>query len=432
MTLIEFLKYFFQNKSYSKKVNIQSIIAIQFEDEDSAGMFKKKPGAVFVEEGKFKTFIEDRETIIEGDPEFPLVYMDTVLDLPSDFHPVLGEKAYKTTFGNLLFNIVLFWESVGSKVPYQNKQLTDKLFKNILSDLMVDNPAPGEEVPPGKASVEDCLKISTNANFLHGLSIHFVKPGGVDAFTVDPKIIKRRDELFKIHKDEINDPIVFNNIIKELVDMDMEIQMNGPSKNFFIKSKFITTARKRMFIAFGIEPNADGTGYIGLPASLDDGIDPEFITTYINAAISGSYSRAMATGDGGSKVKETLRLIGRVKTVMDDCGSTVGERIEFETHGDVKNWMGGFYLSKEKIVEITKENTESLVGKTVYMRVPQFCLVEDGNFCMACLGRRLGSLKDRIASEVTRIPTNFMLARMKEHHSSGKVNTVLDLKNIIK
>lgn len=432
MTVIDFLKYFFATKAYGLKVNIQSIIAIQFEDEDSAGMFKKYPGAVYVEGGKFKAIVDGVETIIDGNVNNPLVYMDSLFDFPEDFHPVLGGVARKSTFGNMLFNIVLFWESFGSKVAYQNKKLTDKVITGILADLMVDNPKPGEELPPGKASVDECLKLSTNANFLHGLSIHFVKPGGVDAFTVDPKILKRKDELFKLHKDELNDPIVFNNIVKELVDMDIEIQMNGPSRNFFIKDKFITTARKRMFIAFGIEPNADGTGYIGLPASLDQGIDPEYITTYINAAISGSYSRAMATGDGGSKVKETLRLIGRVKPVMPDCGSTVGERIMFETKDQVKNWVDSFFIDKGKVKQITKDMFDSLVGKTVYMRVPPYCLVEDGNYCITCLGLRLGALKDRIGSEVTRIPTNFMLQRMKEHHSSGKVNTVLKLSSILK
>lgn len=432
MDKLSYLKYFFDTKGYGSKIALQSMIAIQFEDEDSSGAFKKHPDTLFVEGGKFHSFVNGELTVVDGDVEKPFAQMDDRYDFPGDFHPALKGSPITSTFGLMLFNIVLFWEPFKGKVEYVNKRFTEKVILPILSKLMVDNPKDGETVPDDKASVDDCLQLTINSNFLEGLSTHFVKPGGIDALTVDPSIIKRKNELMALHKDELNDPVVFNNIMEELVDMDRKIQLSGPSKNFFIKDKFISTARKRMFIAFGVEPNTDGTGYVGLYNSLDDGIDPNHLAVYINAAVGGSYSRSMATGEGGSRVKEAIRLLGRASVPIEDCETPKGESIHFDSLKLVESWMGGFFFSKKGPVEITSTNAESLVGKTIIMRVPQYCTTTDGNFCRTCLGSKLGSLGHRVSAEVVLIYTGFMLQRMKEHHSSGKVNTTLDLDKAIK
>jgi hypothetical protein len=431
MLKIDFFKRWFEMKAYGSKAAVQSVIAIQLDDEDSAGAFKKIPGAVFVEKGKFHAMLDGEQVTLEGNVEEPFAVMDTKFSFPGDFHPILKDQAVESTFGLMLFNVILWWEPFMGKVDYVNTFFTKKLIEGHISRLMVDNPKEGETVPEGKASVADCLKFTENCYYLEGLGAHFVKPGGVDALTVSKEILKRKDELLKQHAHELNDPVVFTAILDELVAMDRAEMMKGKSKNFFINDKFIGTARKRMFIAFGIEENPTSTGWVALPRSLDQGLDPEQIVTQVNTAVSGAYSRSMATGEGGSAVKETLRLIGRSKVEGTDCGTPRGE-MKIVLKDSASYWMGSSYISNGKVIFIDKEELNKIIGKPVAMRVPQFCLTVDGDYCKTCLGEGLSKIATRLSAEVVRVPTEMMLQRMKAHHQAGSNTVVLNLKTAIK
>lgn len=430
MNKIEYLKYCFANKGYGLKAALQSIITIQFEDEDSSGAFKKVPYAIYVEDGKYHVLVDGNPVVVEGDITQPLFHMDDKLHLPGDFHPHLQGEAIDTTFGLFLFNVVLFWEPFGGKVKYVNKEFTKGLIEGLISKLMVDNPGPGESVPEGKASVDECMAFSENCNFLEGLGSHFIKPGGVDVMQVSPAVMKRKAELLELHKHELSDPVVFTAIMDELVDMDAAEQRSGPSKNFFINKKFTHTARKRMFIAFGIEPDANG-GWVALPQSLDEGIDPKEIVSYINTSVVGSYSRSMATGDGGARVKDTLRLVGRSSVTEIDCGSTKGEPVTINDKNK-KGWIGSSHIVDGKAVALTEEFLDKSVGKTLQIRVTEYCVTEQGNFCKTCCGESLGAYGTRVSAEVVLIPTTAMLTRMKAAHTAGGTIVRLDLQTAIR
>lgn len=433
MNKLDYLRLFFDNRAYAEKAAIQAIISIQFDDEDSSGQFKKFPFAPFVENGQFNVMVDGSQHPIEGEVDEPLFYMDEKITVPGDFHPLLNGQGYETTFGLLLFNIILFWEPFKGAQPYVNDEFTKPLIENMLRRLMVDNPKEGEPVPEGKASVDMCMQFSHNCSFLEGLGSHYIKPGGVDALTVSPEVLKLRDELFEKHKHEINDPVVFTRIIDQCVDLDMKICMSGPSRKFFIAKKFIDNSRKRMFISFGIEPNADGDGWIALPKSLADGWDPNFLADYVNTSVAGSYSRSMATGEGGSQVKETLRLIGRavVSETVDDCRTPRLEDIVVLEHNK-DWWVGTWALIGGGIRQITKDNVDKLVGKVTPVRVPQYCTAEDGTYCKVCCGQGLGALAERLSAEIVLIPTGYMLQRMKAHHTAGSKTSLLDLEVALK
>lgn len=433
MNKLTFLKHWFNNDGYIEKAAIQSIISIQLDSPDSAAAFKEVPGGVFVEDGVFKTVIDGEVVKLDGDVSNPYCYMNDRFEFPKDFHPVLKGKEVLSTFGLMLFNIVIFYEALGGVVDYVNKSFNKGLIEKVVGGVMVDEPEEGEELPEGKVGVKACLKVTENCYFLEGLGQFFIKPGGMDTLSVDPSILRRRDELFAKHKDKLSDPVIFTAIVDELVDMDRAIQMSGPSKEFYINDGFISNARKRMFIAFGIEPNPTMTGWVPMIQSLDEGTDESLLPNYINTAVEGSFGRAMATGEGGSRVKEISRLISRASIVKDviDCGSPVGENVLMR-EGNSKSWIGSSFLDGKKLGKITEENHKSFIGKTLSMRVPQFCTIKDGNFCQTCLGDQLGKSGDMFTAEVILIPTNFMLYEMKKAHVAGSTNVKLDLSIAIK
>ena len=431
MTKLEFLKIWLANQGYAEKAAVQSVISIQFEDADSSGAFKQIPWAVWVEDGVYKSHIEGSDVIIDGAVHRPLFVCDDYIDLPGDFHPVLRGKKTDTTFGLLLFNVILFWEVFGTKIPYVNEEFTPKLIQGYLSDLMVDNPKEGESVPEGKASVDDCMKFTRHCNFLEGLGTYFVRPGGVEMLTISPAILKRKDELIaKLKADgKFNDPVAVTKAIDELVKMDREEIMNGPGATFIINDGFISNARKRMFIAFGIEPKGDG--WVFLDTALDQGMDPDEIVVYINTAIAGSYSRSKSTGEGGAQVKEVLKLVGRRKVDSIDCGTLVGEPIKMHdltTH----RWAGSYYIRNGKSELLTKEISVANAGKILIIRTPNGCRNGEGNYCAMCCGTGLGKLANRLSAEVVRIPTIFMLSRMKAQHVAGAKTVRMNLSTAIR
>lgn len=435
MTKLEFLKLSFANQAYAEKAFCQSIISIQFNnDEVARKVFSTTPYAVYLKDNTF-TYVDPltkQEGTVTGDTTQPMFYVDTPLSLPGDFHPILKGKAVETTFGIFWFNITLIWEVFGAAVDYHNGEFTDKFIKGLLGSRMVDNPAEGEVVPEDKSSVDVCMKFTDHSNFLGGLGMYFIKAATVDSLTVSPLILKRKKELFEEHKADINDPVIFNRIVNELVQMDMKIQLSSDNKTFYITKKFIDNARKRMFIAFGVEYNAETNSYVGLDKSLDDGWDVEHMADYINTSIEGSYARGKATGEGGAGVKELIRLVGRSKVAEPDCGSTVGEYVAIDADNH-KYWQGTYYLNNnKKPILITKENSESFIGKRLSLRAPQYCMTKEGDFCATCLGHSLGMYAERLSSDVIAVATSFMLARMKSMHISGSGSARLNLKRALK
>ena len=421
-----YLKECFEHKAYAEKAFLISLISIQFEDEDSSGKFKKIPFAAFVEQNKYYYInSEGKQVQIEGNVNDPLFRMDHVLSIDKDYHPMITESML-TTFGIFLTNIICFWEVFGKIVPYHNGEFSNGLVRGILSRIMVDDPKEGEDVPEGKAPVSLCMRFSEHTNFLEGIAPYVVVTASVDALTIDKSILKRKEELLKEYAGKLNDPVVYQNIVDELVQMDYDLQMKGKSKTFYIEKKFIDNARKRMFIMFGLEHNEQTGEFIPLTNSLDQGWEMEHVTEYVNTAVVASYARGIATGQGGAEVKTVLRLIGRSSVEGEDCGTSVGEPIDV-TKSNSSLWVGAYYIKNNKPELITKENVESLIGKEIMVRVPQYCVTKDGNYCRTCLGTGLGALKNRISSTVVSIPNAFMINSLKLMHVSGGGTVKLNL-----
>jgi hypothetical protein len=433
MKKVDFLKIWFANRWYAEKAAIQSIISIQFEGPDSSEQFKKVPGAVFVEKGKFQAIIDEQQVTLDGDVKEPFFVMDDPVDIPGDFHPMLKGVPQETVFGLILCNVVLLWEVFGAIVPFKNEEFTADLVKGLLSSVMVDDPAEGEEVPEGKAPVSACMKFTTHLNFLEGLGTYYIRTPGLQGLTPSPTVMAKKKELFDALKKEgkLNDPVAFTAAVNILVKMDMEEQLNSEGASFYIEKKFIDNARKRMFIAFGVEPNADGTGWVALPMALEDGMDPEKIVDYINTAVVGSYSRSMSTGEGGAKVKDYLKIVGRRVVAEDDCGTKWGEVITIDKTAK-GNWVGSFALIGGESVLITNELIDKYMGKVLVIRTTNFCITPDDNYCFMCCGSGLGSNKNQVSAEVVRMPTNAMLQKMKAAHVAGNKIVTLDLATAIK
>lgn len=431
MNKFEYFKYCFNRRTYQDKMWLIAAYSVISNTPNNEKLLANCPFVIHRTDTGFY-FLDENNQQVEvtgGDINNPLFRPAEIIDWKVGDHPFITEDV-STTIGGSLLNFSLLWEPFKGKAPFRNAKFDGKVIKKIIDKLMVDNPKPGEEVPPGKASVTECLKLSTQDNFLRGLNDIFVKTAGVKALTVSPEVLALRDKLFTENSDKMNDPVVFANIVDQVVEADRQEMLQGESRNFFINDGFISSARKKMFITFGLEEDPNTGEMVFVKNSLNEGWNTEQMTFYVNSAIMASYGRGIATGEGGDLVNQLINLTSLILVTEDDCGSVYGENILI-TEKNFSGWNGSFYLNKEnKPVQITDES-KNLVGTTVRMRVPQFCQTTNSCLCLKCCGVALGGNSDQLSSTVVYIGTDFMLLEMKKMHVNITQAVTLDLDDVL-
>lgn len=416
MNKYDYLMLALTQRLYQKKSWLISAFSIVTNTPNNRKMLASY--CVMRDEEKKTYYFFDNTTRVDIDADFtqPLFNVNDVVTLKPGFHPFIKEDI-KTTIGVILLNFSLIWESFHGNVPYYNDVFTGKVIKKIIEKQMVDNPLPGEQVPEGKNSVSDCLRVSNQADFLSSCCDLFVKTAGIDALTVEKEVIELRDKLIaECTPEELKDPIIVANIIDQVVALDMAIQMNGPSKEFFIEKGLVDNARKKMFLVFGMEQDFVTGEYVFIQKPLIDGWDPNYLPLYINTAVTAAYDRGKDTADGGARVKEIIRHTSNILLTEDDCGTEHTENIKL-TKDIFKDWIGGYHMVKGKPVVITEADT-NLIDTVVKMRVPNLCATANDCYCKVCCGEKLSKNPSGLCFETFHIGTIFMLLSMKSAHVS--------------
>jgi len=436
MHKLDFLFLAFQKRAYIRKTFLLSIFSLVHDTPNNTKLLSEIPFAVHRDKERREMFFyneANQKVVLTGIEDFnkPLFYKNDPIKVDLGFYGFESE-AVDTTIGIFLTNIVVLFESFGTRANFINGKISGGTVMGLIDSLMVDNPTPDNPVPEGKASVDDCLKVTKQLDYLEGLNNVFVKASSIDVLTVHPDVIALRDRLLKKLEEEgkLDDPTAVALAIDEVIALDAKIQYAGPSKDFFINGKFIDNARKKMFIIFDMVPDFNTGKYQLLRKSLNEGWDPEHYPEYINTAVSASFDRGNATGEGGAEVKVAILLTNRISIGSDDCGTVRTEAVSINKH-NFKGWVGGFYVNNGKLLVIEKGDSH-LIGQTVAMRVPQFCVQPEDNLCKTCAGMKLGAISTRVSAEVVYLFTQFMLTRMKAMHVSQLKTITMTLEQILK
>lgn len=370
MNKLDYIMEAFNKRAYTKKAFLLSVFSIINKGQESK--LTNIPYALQRDWDNnrcyfIRPFSDGEKIYIDSvTPDKPLFVKNEPIIVTAESSNYVNENI-ETTIGRFLLNVVVFFESFKGKVPYINEQIDGKRIKKVISDLMTDNPKDGEELPPGKATVDECLKVTQQLDYLEGLNQVFVKASSVDVFTIDPNIIKLRDELLQDLENRglLNDPVAVVEVINRLVAEDAKVQYNGPSKDLFINESFISNSRKKMFLVFDMAPDFHTGKYELLKKSLNEGWDLTKFSAYVNTAIDASYSRSVSVALAGADVKTVILLTGRIKAIQGDCGSKRTELVKL-TERNFNMWTGGFYLDQNnKLTNITDTDFDTLKGKEV-------------------------------------------------------------------
>ena len=104
-----------------------------------------------------------------------------------------------------------------------------------------------------------------------------------------------------------------------------------------------------------------------------------------------------------------------------DCGTkrTIDVTLTDDNIGD---YMYCYYMQGNKPIEITSENKDSLIGKTVKLRYSSMCEAKNGYFCSKCAGNLWYRLGIRhVGLITTQLPSRVKLVAMKSFHSNQVV-----------
>lgn len=364
---------------------------------------------------------------IEGATQTEPIFQmkDRIKLLPGDLPSVKEE--IDTTCGNVLVNaMVLIWP-FGDKIPFQVGRINGRKLEAMLASKLHDTPEEGATRDKDKIYVDELIKYCDAMAALGSLATLNVPAASPKILTIDPSVIKRRDELLKENADRLHDAATLAKIEAELVAMDKATMKGDPSEGFMILGKQWDVCRKRQFIMLGAEPGFGETqhGVKPIETSLREGWQVKRMPEMIDNLRSGSYNRGAETAMGGESVKYFYRVFQNTRVAEDDCGSTSGLKWKI-TEDNFRRFVGLHRAditvkttdkaAKAEASRLTPEVLKSLIGKTIEVRTPMLCKTQAPSFCARCVGDSLAMTPTGLHIAASDVGSAFMLVFMKKMH----------------
>ena len=234
---------------------------------------------------------------------------------------------------------------------------------------------------------------------------------------------QERKKFIEEHKNEMHDPLVVNQLEKELLKADREYLGDDPSVYFFdgLGSKSFGVQRKKLFLTVGGIPafGSETGGLDFIPNSLMEGWTKEAIPSIVSEIRDGSYARGVETAKGGAETKLVMRVFQDTIISEEDCGTK--RTIEFDCRQfPAEQFVGRTIRVGNVDVILTLENLDKYArGKIIHLYSPLTCETKN-NFCFKCCGQRAKELHNElIGIQTVKITNGFMYKAMKSMHGTA-------------
>lgn len=337
----------------------------------------------------------------------------------------VGEKknknSFTTTVGRWVFNKCFIEQDLFDIFGYINKPIDDKVLKRInegISYAIMEDRIPLDAL---KRYLMRSQKYQPYSNILcSGFTAKMLKMSGY--------IKKKKMELIKKYQKELLDPeqnvYAADKIEKELLAYSKEILKGDPSMDMYdsgAKGSFKNNF-KNIFVMKGATKDPDPVkGFDIVTSNLIDGISKKDYVAIAKAMSIGPYYRGIKTAKGG--YWEKLLLVAfqhlRLAPKGTDCGTKRTITITL-TKDNINLVMYNFIVEGTKLVELTSENKDKYIGKTVHMRFSSMCEYKDkGQICNVCAGNlfyRAGYIN--VGAATPQIASKLKTLSMKSFHDS--------------
>ena len=337
----------------------------------------------------------------------------------------------KTNVGQLIIN----------KVLYQRNPKIVKVVGYVAEPFSKSNIIKIED-KMSAASNEGLLEVKDWADYLDAIQWlgNTVNTNMAPSFTpntvkVLPKVRKRREELFKLHKKELeeNNTTVALEISNELVKLAKDELKNNVGMQIYdsgAKPKFGNNY-KNMFISRTTVDMPNKEIIESANSCFMEGIQKKDIPQYGTAVINGSFAKGVDTGIAGYVTKKFFATYQGIQldTKGSDC-KTKGYRLIKITKINANKIKNRFIIEDNKLVELTPEVIKSHMGKTVKLRSPMYCISE--KLCNKCAGNAFYNQGiQNIGLATSSIGSCFLNFLMKAFHDSSLKLVEVDVNDMI-
>ena len=142
----------------------------------------------------------------------------------------------------------------------------------------------------------------------------------------------------------------------------------------------------------------------------------------------GIYSRSKKTEEGGYYSKLLTYAYQHIKIGPkgSDCGTKNYVTAKLDK-SNIKLWMYSYMIEGNKLVELTSDNMDKYIGKTVKFRFSSMCKSKD-YICNACAGNLFNRLDEyNIGIAESQVAEKMKLAFLKLFHDSEIKTVELDV-----
>ena len=339
-----------------------------------------------------------------------------------------NKTEFTTTVGRFIFN-KYFIESepeLLDMIGYINEDIGKKTYGKLFDSL-------------GYAVLEDRLSVETYKRFCKRCQkfmpfVSILSPNhSMNMLTITKKINKRKAELIAENQEAVNngDVMVVDKISKELLDYARELLKDDPAMDMFLSGArgSFENNFKNMYIMRGSVQDPDPRkSYNIITSNYIDGVSKEEYSKLANTLAAGPYSRSKKTELGGYWEKLFLTAFQHV-VLLDpgsDCKTTRHITMKV-TDKNINSIMYSYVINVDgSLTEITSENKNKFIGKTVKLRFSSMCEAKNG-ICNKCAGNLFYRLGIRnIGAATPQIPSRLKVLSMKLFHDDQLNFTEMD------
>ena len=327
-----------------------------------------------------------------------------------------NKNEFKTTIGLWVFN-KSFIEPFSHILGYINETITSGVYADINSKLSY---ALLEE----RITVDELKDFIVQSQIIMSCASAICPSHTMDILLLTNKADKKKKELEKQYKEELEngDLSAVKEIENQLIDFAKNELKDSECVDMYNSGARSSWGNnfKNMYLVKGSIRKTDGS-YDYVSSSYIEGLKPKDFAKTNDSAVGGPYSRSQKTRYGGYNEKLFTRATQHIRVIPNtDCGTTRTIKVTL-TSKNISNWMYSFYIKPNgEVEEITSENADKLIGKTVNMRFSSLCeRSKDGNICEKCAGtlfRRAGIDNAGLTSMV--MMSSVKNKAMKAFHSS--------------
>lgn len=312
----------------------------------------------------------------------------------------------ETTTGELLINAMAFCYKYGDFQTYKSGKIMPKDFHAFFASLLKAGQLTDVQV------MSKAIDVIEQLSSLAPIAVPAASRATISPHPEMRKLIT--EEVSKLSNKQ--DIAKLAEIDAKGVALDKEHIKGSPSETFFIKGKMHSVVRKKTDMMYGSETDLDGNPTITVTKPLSQGWSIEDMPSYVNAVRAGSNSRGLKTAEGGSDMKETIRMLSAYKFIEEDCGSKHGHT--FLLNKDIaKRYVGRYLVGSNK--PLTEEELNKFIGKEITLRDFAYCKSEGFGLCHRCGGEALRGFEHGLALEASNLGAVFQDKAMQAAHGSA-------------